>query len=352
MESKIVGTEFAKSEANGMSNGSKLMISHDSGNEFDKNALAVYLEKERIGYIGKNSEIYEIGRDKFPMTAEVVDFYIKKDSDEKFKRHEVGQLVSCTLKISKVKNDWVSMPSFNEDGISVDFNEKEHIYRYGKSKLTGATTYIKKYIEDFDDSFMIERCSKAWGIEAKTIKKAWNLGGELASTFGTGIHKALEFEDLYRNYRKPKDDSRCFKINHPMIQIIVQDFFDFYDSLGFKGEVKPEALITDVENGMCALADRVLVTSWENKTCRLQDYKVNHSFDQNGKVKFKNLPKGISLPTNKISKLSLQLKVQSTMLEKQGWTIEGVDGFVFDGKWNYYEANTLDGFDIINGTFN
>ena len=86
--------------------------------------------------------------------------------------------------------------------------------------------------------------------------------------------------------------------------------------------------------------------------CRLQDYKVNHSFNDKGKVTFKNLPSEINLPSTKLSKLSLQLKTQAYMLEKQGWIVEGFDGFVFNGKWEYYEANTLDGLNILTGEFN
>jgi cobyrinic acid a,c-diamide synthase len=85
------------------------------------------------------------------------------------------------------------------------------------------------------------------------------------------------------------------------------------------------------------------------KKCRIQDYKVNADFSDNGKEKIINLPKEIKLDGNKVSKLSLQLKFHARMLEKSGWTVEGFDGFVYDGKWNYYEANELAGLDILTG---
>ena len=74
----------------------------------------------------------------------------------------------------------------------------------------------------------------------KTIKKAWELNRDATATFGTGIHKALKFEDLYRNYRKPKDDTRCSTIKHPLIVKIANDFFGFYDSLGLKEKSFPK----------------------------------------------------------------------------------------------------------------
>lgn len=357
MKSKIVGTEFAQASVEGIQEGSEITIHHEPENQYDSNALAVFFEAERIGYIGKGTDLYDIPRDNFPKTASVVDFYIKSESDEKFNRHQIGNLVSCTIEIPEIKvtsqiDKEEILPSFNEEGIFIAFNEEEHYYKYKDVFLKGATTYIKKYVEEFDSEMVSKNCEKYWDIPQKKIREAWKLAGNLAEKFGTGIHKALEYEDLYRSYTKPKDGSRCFTIKNPAIAKIVNEFFELNKRLGFEGDVIPEALVSDVEKGNCGLADRIIVTNWEKKTCRVQDYKVNHSFDKPGQVKFKNLPEGVDLPNTKLSKLALQLKQHRTMLEKSGWTVEGVDGFVYDGEWNYYEVNTLAGFDISTGAFN
>lgn len=353
MKTKIVGTQFAKPKAEGITIGSEITIVHDLSNEYDKNALAVFFNEERIGYIGKGTDVYDLPRDTFPRKAKVVDFYHKVEGDQ-FNNHDVGNLVSCNIEIPdevKLKSK-DNQQSFNEDGVVINFNEDTHTYNYKGQILKGSTTYIKKYMEEFDADTISARCSTAWNVPNNIIRSAWNLSGSASSTFGTGIHKALEFEDLYRAYVKPKDGSRCFTIKHPTIARIVQEFFDLQERLGFKGEVVPEALVSDVENGICGLADRILVTSWEKKTCRIQDYKVNHSFTKEGEVKFINLPNGLTLDTTKLSKLSLQLKFHATMLEKQGWTVEGFDGFVYTDKWEYHQADMLEGFNILEGTFN
>lgn len=248
-------------------------------------------------------------------------------------------------------NDDITIKSFNEDA-NIVFNEKKHTYDYNNNKLVGATSYIKKYMAEFNNHMISSVCEKNWCVPKEEVKKAWQLAGDLSSSFGTGIHKALEFEDLYRKYTKPKDGTRCFVIKHPIINSIVQDFFTFYDELGFIGEIIPEALVSDVDNKICGLADRILVTSWENKTCRLQDYKVNHSFDVSGTEKFNHLiPYQLGFTGTKLNKLSLQLKFHKQMLEKSGWTVEGFDGFVFEDKWIHYEADMLNGFDIITGLY-
>lgn len=354
MKTKLVGTEFSQAQAEGIQENSIVTIYHDPENKFDKMALAVVFNNERLGYIGKGTDAYDLPRDIFPKNAKVIDFYIKNEFDEKFSRHEIGNLVSCNIEIQDLTEikEVNKMNSFNEDGVVINFDEETHTYTYNGQKLKGATTFIKKYIEQFDSEKISKRCETYWKVPAKTIRNAWDLSGDLARHFGTGIHKALEFEDRYRTYLKPKDGSRCFMIKNPAIRNIVDEFYQLNDRLGFKGEIIPEALVSDVENGLCGLADRILVTDWGNKFCRVQDYKVNYDFDVSGNEKFINLPKGVSLPTTKLSKLALQLKQHRTMLEKSGWTVEGVDGFVYDGVWNYYEVNTLDGFDISNGTFN
>lgn len=363
-KTNIVGTEFAETKAEGIQEGSDIQIVHDPSNKHDDKALAVYLmynggitEPERLGYIGRGTDIYDLPRDQFPKSAVVVDFYIKSNDDEKFKRHQVGNLVSCNIEIPDVKianqsEDEELILSFNEEGIEIAFNENEHYYKYNGTFLKGATTYIKKYIKEFEVEMVSKNCETHWKIPQKEIRSAWNLAGDLAAAFGTGIHKALEYEDRYRSYLKPKDGTRCFRIKNPAISKIVNEFYDLNESLGFKGQIFPEALISDVKNGNCALADRIIVRDVQNKVCRLQDYKVNYDFDVVGQVKFKNLPKGVKLSGTKLSKLALQLKQQRTMLEKSGWTVEGVDAFVYDGRWNYYEVNTLEGFNIETGAFN
>ena len=240
------------------------------------------------------------------------------------------------------------MKSFNEN-VDIEFDEFHHEYQYQCDSLIGATTYIKKYISEFDTEFVASNCERHWNVNKFDIMDAWSLSGSSSSSFGTGIHKALEFEDLYRSFKKPKDNSRCFLIKHPILNKIVQDFFKFYDNLNLKGEVIPEALISDVSSGFCGLADRVLVTSYVDRTCRLQDYKVNHSFDKKGEVKFKGIPKELGFSGTKLNKLSLQLKYHEMMLNKSGWTVEGFDGFIFEDEWKYYQADQLKGFDIITG---
>lgn len=349
MKTKIVGTQFAKAQAEGLKIGMECFVIHEPENEYDKNALRVEFNGEKLGYIGKGTDLYDIDRKHFPMKGFIVDFLRKVDGD-KYRSHELNSIVQATINIDYTPLDENNdVNSFNEEGVVINFDEDSHTYTYNGEKLTGATTYIKKYIEQFNSDAISANCVKYWGVPLKTIKGAWELERDLAQLFGTAIHKALEHEELYQQYIKPKNGERCFNIKHPIIKKIVQEFYELYDSLGFEGEIIPEALVSDVENGLCGLADRVLILDKENKVCRIQDFKVNHSFTELGQEKFIGIPSELHLPPNKLSKLSLQLKFHARMLEKSGWTIDGFDAFVYEDEWKHYEADMLYGFDILTG---
>jgi hypothetical protein len=350
MKTKLVGLSFKKFVPDtDFQEGVSLTITHEPSNKFDTQALLVDYKGTELGYIGKGCDIYDIARDNFPMEAKVVDFYIRNDINDSFTQFQIGELVSVNLEVADVvaldsEND---IASFNEEGVIINFDETPHTYTYEGRILKGATTFIKKYIEDFQSDVIAGRCANHWNLPKKYIQDAWSLAGDLSASFGTGIHKAMEFEDLYRFHTK-KDGERCFTIKHPVIKRIVEEFFVMYNNIGFEGEVFPEALISSVRHDQCALADRILVIDREEKICRIQDYKVNHSVEKKGSIELKNLPKGFEkLPTTKLTKMSLQLKVIEQMLSLSGWTVLGFDIFVYCDGWEYYEIDPLEGFTML-----
>ena len=353
MKTKIVGSEFAKAQVKGIQEGSQIKIYHDTSNEFDDKALAVEFNAERIGYIGKSDDIYNIERINFPIIGKVVDFYIKDEFDTKFKRHFENHLVSATIEIADrvelVKED--NVKSFNEENVIINFNEETHTYTYQGRILKGATTTIKKFIEKFDKDSILPQCEKYWEIDRKIIKSAWELNRDISAGFGTSIHKMLEFNVLYKDYRKPKDNSRCFKVKHPLLNKILDEFEALYDTLDIKGDIIAGALVSYVENDICGLADMLIVTDWDNKICELVDFKVNVEFDKKNSVKFKNIPASLGFVGSKLDKLSLQLRVHQQMLQKNGWKVVGLHAMVFEDKWKHYNVKDISKFDIITGEY-
>lgn len=234
-----------------------------------------------------------------------------------------------------------SKKSFNED-VSILFEPVAHTYHYGTQKLISATEYIKKFYKNFDSKTISQVSAKAWGVDKKELAECWDSNGKLTSSFGSVVHAALEHYDKFKamgeqiqfikelpeNYAMPK---------HPILKSIIEGFIAI-DKIA--GRIVPEALITDVESGYCGHADRILIVDKELKICRIQDYKVNINSEE---VKKENKPSAPfdTLPANKISKYQLQMSFYANMLEKSGWTVEGLDVFIYENEWKVYSLEVL-----------
>ena len=107
-----------------------------------------------------------------------------------------------------------------------------------------------------------------------------------------------------------------------------------------KGRVVTEALVTDVENGLCGHADRIVIIDEKKKVCRVGDYKINVGAEEISS-KNKVLAPFDYLPANKLSKYQLQMSVYANMLQKSGWTVEGLDVYVFESEWKHFELDIL-----------
>lgn len=236
-----------------------------------------------------------------------------------------------------------SKKSFNEEGVEVQFEPIAHTYQYKDKPLTGATDYIKRFFKPFDAETMAEVSANSWGVDAKQVKELWESNGKLTALFGTVVHNALEFYNIHNSMGQVISDKKKLEDNyampkHPILRAIIQGF-EKVDT--FKPEnIYSEVLITDVEGGTCGHADRVVVIDKKKKICRIGDFKVNinsEEIDKNSKV----LAPFNDLPANKLSKYQLQMSVYANMLQKSGWTVEGLDVYVYEDEWKHFELPVL-----------
>lgn len=130
------------------------------------------------------------------------------------------------------------------------------------------------------------------------------------------------------NYALPK---------HPLLRTIIEEFVRINKT---KGKVLTEVLLTDVENGFCGHADRIVIVDEEKKICRVGDYKINVDAEAES-TRDKPIKPFNNLPGNKITKYQLQMSVYANMLEKSGWTVEGLDIYVYEDGWKYFELPVL-----------
>lgn len=184
--------------------------------------------------------------------------------------------------------------------------------------------------------------AKSWEVDQQIVKDLWKSNGDLAAGFGKIVHQALEHYDKFKSVGQKISLKKGLPVNyampkHPFIASIIQGFININTTAG---EVIPEALLTNVEKGLCGHADRVLVLDWENKICRVQDYKVNIGSEEVSS-KSKALTPFDKLPANKITKYQLQMSFYANLLELSGWTVEGLDVFILENEWKYYKLDVL-----------
>ena len=235
-----------------------------------------------------------------------------------------------------------SKESFNES-LEVNFEPISHVYTHDGKKLTSATTYIQKYFKKFDRDAVARPTAKAWGVNEQELKDMWESSGKASGALGTLVHEALEhydnFSKIGATISKKKEEEVNYALpKHPVLKNIIEGFIEVNKT---EGKVVAEALITDIKSGLCGHADRILVLDEAKKICRVQDYKVNVNSEEESRNN-KVLAPFDKLPSNKLSKYQLQMSLYANMLQMSGWTVEGLDAFVYEDEWKHYELEVLD----------
>ena len=182
----------------------------------------------------------------------------------------------------------------------------------------------------------------------------WASNGNVSGLLGTTVHLALEHyinfkavgetitktrqkagKDVEGNYAMPK---------HPFLKKTITNLNKLTNKLDKKYKVErvvAEALVTDSATGWGGLVDRLAILNHEKKIARIQDYKVNIGAE---KEESHSKPKHpfSHLPANKLTKYALQLSFYASILKKHGWTIEGLDVFIFESKWVHHQLELID----------
>lgn len=302
--------------------------------KIDKLKLGATIPVQQYGNIMPEIEISSggIGEDVLGAGMDIIKGLFAKYSEKGEITEKDIVYVTCLAK-----------KSFNEEGVVIDFEPIAHTYKYKDKPLQGATDFIKKFYKPFDVETIASVLESKWGVPAKVIKDLWESNGGLTSDFGNVVHKALEDYEKFSQYGEvissAKGDEKNYCLpKHPILRAIIEGFITVNQTQ--KGKVVTEALISDVENGICGHADRVLILDEVKKICRIQDYKVNIDSEEIDK-KYKVLEPFQDLPSNKLSKYQLQMSVYANMLQKSGWVVEGLDVFVYENEWKHYELGVL-----------
>jgi hypothetical protein len=371
----VAGIKFAISQNSDIkfskiTEGGKLVLVIEPENTYDPKAIRLEYNGIKIGYVPRKKEGVDFSiqswcHDHFEeVSADIDQVWYEKEGKITFEYSEGCELVGIYVNFEipiKVESDYdkiITKNSFSEPDVIVDFNDTRHIYNMrwnGEYKvLQGGTTFIKRFYDPFDSKRVARQCSKYWGVSSEEIEDMWASNGNVAGLFGSVVHLALEHyinfksagqkitdtrkssgKDVDGNYAMPK---------HPFLKKTIESLNKLTDKLDKKfnvEEVVAEALITDAETGWGGLIDRLSIIDSKKKIARVQDYKVNiNAAKEEGHSKAK--APFSHLPANKLTKYALQMSFYAAILKKHGWTIEGLDVFIFEDKWVHYELDLIE----------
>jgi len=340
MIQRVVGISFNPTNDPSIKVGTEIDIVHDNKNKYSSRAIAVCYNGKTLGHVGekgndKHEDVFEV----LPLKARVCTISTLGKGEE-FSTFKEGEITHLEVEFEMSSDSDGKVKSFNE-GVMLKFMEKEHRYVYEGKDLVSATRYIKRWFKPFDKDVISGICANKYGCSKDDVLGLWDNGGSVSAAYGTAIHNALEHYEKYKWLGKIIQEQKDLPFNkalptHPALRDIVLEFtrnFTHKDD-----EVVAEALVTNVELGLCGYVDRLLITG--EKRCRVQDYKVNIGADAiNSNMKF--LGQFADLPKTKLSKYRLQMSFYARLLELSGWVVEGLDAYVYEDKWKRYQMDVL-----------
>lgn len=257
-------------------------------------------------------------------------------------KKEAAAEEASTTKTGKAK--LIKMTS-EINGLAVAFDPVNHKYynKEGKQYLSGST-FAHKYQHDFDQKKTFENMlAKNPDLDTEAVAKLWEIKGEASTSFGTAIHAALEMYGKYRELgielgknKKPVVNTALH--DHPIIKPIVERFFRNRE----KENAMYEVFVADDELMWCGQIDRLLIVDEKKKICRIQDYKTNVDVNKKG-FNGKLLAPFDDMVDTPLSGYWLQLSFYARLMQKSGWTVEGLDVLHLDGdEWVTYTREVID----------
>jgi len=339
---KVVGLTFDPISDEKIKKGSPVKLVHDTENKYSSKAIAIMCGEKHLGHIGEkgnlnHNKIFE----ELPLEGEVK-VIARLEKGEKFSSFKEGEVthleVEIELKSQEKEKDLVV--SFNEN-VDIKFNSSSHRYTYNGKDFISATTYIKRWQKEFDKEFISGLVANSLGVQQQDVLDMWNSGGSISADYGTVIHNALEHYEKFKKIGKIMQLKKKLPFNkalptHPKLRKIIRAF---YKQELQKGKVEVEVLVTNIELGLCGFIDRLLILNKKKKICRVQDYKINIGSEDKQKDKY--LGQMADMPKTKISKYQMQLSFYARLLELSGWTVEGLDVFIYEDKWKHHELDVI-----------
>jgi len=206
------------------------------------------------------------------------------------------------------------------DGEVVLFDRERHSYQDSQgNRLLSGSTFSHKFVKEFPKEQVSKVIAKKHAVPVDEILAMWATNAEASTSLGTAIHAALELYGKYRDIAKiTKGDSSAAIHKNPFLDLVVTKFYEN------RQEEFAEYELFVTYSGLCGFIDRLLVLDEKKKIARVQDYKTNPDIAKPETI----LPPFAGLIDNTtLGAYWLQLSFYAYILQRKGWTIEGLDIF-------------------------
>ena len=237
----------------------------------------------------------------------------------------------------------MNLQSFNEN-IILDFNVEEHTYHHEGVQFLSASTFVKKYEQDFDKERISLAMSQSCNVPQADILQMWEDNGKSASTFGTAMHLVLE--NYFKNEKtgcmvqgaKGKEYNAAMP-KHPVLRNLILTAKEITPDI----ESVQEACVSLKKDKICGLIDNLLIVDSKKKICRVTDYKITADILVHAQSNKLDAP-FTYLGDTKVAKYIVQLGFYSYLLQSSGWKVQGIDILNWDGAWT---VHSLEGENLM-----
>jgi hypothetical protein len=223
-------------------------------------------------------------------------------------------------------------------GSKVLMDEEAHKYFDGNGNpYQSGSSFAHRFKTKFEAGPISGKMAGKYGVSQQDILDMWSKNAEASTSLGTAIHAGLELYGKYLELSqtiKGTNESALHK--NPIVREAVEKFF--------KGRENEKALYesfaANVDKRMCGFIDRLLFVDVDNNVVRIQDYKTNPDIRKKETIlaPFKGV-----VESSTLGAYWLQLSFYAYILEKAGYTVQGLDIFNYvNGEWVTYSNNVVD----------
>jgi hypothetical protein len=411
--SKLVGVTFEGRQAviSTLKGGEPLRVRREADNEYDKNAVAVDVQIGEewlpIGYIAKDKNL-EIAKSldaevpvqivlstitggngksfgvnielqyneapKEAVKAPVAEDAKPAEKPTKTEMQKVLAYLTQVVDASGVKKT-VEPVTYNSVliGKNIEIQEVN-----GHKRLEGflsGSKFPEQFYAEFDKTEIlkaIQNKHKLTDAQIEQIKAMWDINSQISTNFGNSIHFAMENYD--RNFElgdkiksvkefktKPPviGDNKALNRN-PLMKKIVNDFHALFggDYIRFN-----EEFVWEKGLKLCGSIDRIKVIDMKKRIIRIQDFKTDADIHET-KYQLVDSP-FYALTQGTAPKLGkelldyhwLQLSFYAFILQRAGWTVEGLDIYWVNGEklaagenpWEEFSHDVVDISNVVLG---